>query len=227
VPMGVGFTKGVEEEQGCGWVFKKEHLRLGEVAGILRRINEDKKDNDRESGRRAHEFFLPNGSKILVGSFVHLRKEGLEGYVEDFASMVREIWNVTGDIGIEVLPVVPVVFNGLDEEGGRLLSGVKEWIRWMGRESGRVELVHLSETAGREEGEQSGEAVFLKPVGMLLRSQRKESMELGSRGNVLTALKGERMELHLRVAMPSKEISRLMGVVRGAGEGGREDEEER
>ncbi len=156
-----------------------------------------------------------------------MRKEGLEGYVEDFASMVREIWNVTGDIGIEVLPVVPVVFNGLDEEGGRLLSGVKEWIRWMGRESGRVELVHLSETAGREEGEQSGEAVFLKPVGMLLRSQRKESMELGSRGNVLTALKGERMELHLKEALPSKEISRLMGVVRGAGGGGREDEAER
>ncbi len=42
VPMGVGFTKGVEEEQGCGWVFKKEHLRLGEVAGILRRIKKVK-----------------------------------------------------------------------------------------------------------------------------------------------------------------------------------------
>ena len=38
----IGFTKVIEEGQGCGWVFKKEQLRLGEVAGILRRINLDK-----------------------------------------------------------------------------------------------------------------------------------------------------------------------------------------
>jgi len=78
-PTVVGYTKGVDEEHGCGWVLKKEHLRLGEVAGMLRRLNEDKKESDWEFGRRPHDFFLPNGSKILVGSYTHLRREGLDG----------------------------------------------------------------------------------------------------------------------------------------------------
>ena len=100
VPSGVGFTKGKEEEQGCAWVFKREHLRLGEVAGVLKRLNAAKQESDREGGRRPHEFFLPNGSKILVGSYSHLRKEGLDGYVEDFSQMVKDVWGVTGDTGI-------------------------------------------------------------------------------------------------------------------------------
>ena len=86
---------------------------------------------------------------------------------------------------MEVLPVVPVVFPGLDKEGGRLISGVRKWISWMGQEAGRVELLHLSETGGREEGEEAGGPVFVKPTGLLLRSQRKETKELGLRGNVL------------------------------------------
>jgi len=190
VPMGVGYTKGGDEDLGCAWIFKKEHLRLGEVAGILNRINKDKQENDKESGRRPHEFFLPNGSKILVSSYVHLRKEGLQGYMEDFASMVKEVWAVTGDCGVEVLPVVPVVFPGLDKEGGRLISGVRKWISWMSQEAGRVELLHLSGTGGREEGEEAGGPVFVRPTGLLLRNQRKESKELGQRGNVLSLVKG-------------------------------------
>ena len=73
----------------------------------------------------------------------------------------------------------------------------------------------------------------LASIIMLLRSQKRDSMELGNRGNVLTALKGERMELHLKEALPAREISRLMGVHSGAGgtgsgkDGGREDEAER
>jgi hypothetical protein len=95
----LGYTKSVEDEPRCGWVLKKEHLRLGEVAGMLRRLNEDKKESDWELGRRPHDFFLPNGSKILVGSYTHLRREGLDGYVEDFGQMVRDVWQVTGDRG--------------------------------------------------------------------------------------------------------------------------------
>ncbi len=43
---------------------------------------------------------------------MHLRREGLEGYIENFNAMVSEVFGVTGDIGIEVLRFVPVVFEG-------------------------------------------------------------------------------------------------------------------
>jgi hypothetical protein len=43
---------------------KKEHLALDEVATILRRINTEKREADRQGGRREHKFFMTNGSKI-------------------------------------------------------------------------------------------------------------------------------------------------------------------
>ena len=124
VPSAVGFTsKGGKVE--CSWVLKKEHLRLEEVAKLLGRINQEKKEWDRDCGRRGHDYFISNGSKVLVGSYTHLRKEGLEGYVTDFNNMVRDVWIAIGDIGVEVLPIVPIVYEGLDEKGGELLAGVK------------------------------------------------------------------------------------------------------
>jgi hypothetical protein len=68
VPIFCGHTRKGEEEPSCTWVFKKEHLALQEVAGILGRLNKDKQEYDRQQNRRPHEFFIPNGSKILVGS---------------------------------------------------------------------------------------------------------------------------------------------------------------
>jgi len=106
--------------------------------GILRRLNQEKVDSDLVAGRNPQEFFLPDGNKVLVGSYVNLRNEGLDGYVEEFGSMVRDIWRVTGDVGIEVLPCCPIVFDNLDREGGLLLSGIRSWIRWMSEESGRI-----------------------------------------------------------------------------------------
>jgi hypothetical protein len=55
---------------------------------------------------------------------------------------------VTGDIGIEVLPFVPVVFDGIDDVGRELIGGVKEWVKWIGKTSGRSEMERLSETGG-------------------------------------------------------------------------------
>ncbi len=40
--------------------------------------------------------------------------------------MVRERRDVTGDCGVEVLPVAPVVFEGLDRVGKELVTGIKE-----------------------------------------------------------------------------------------------------
>jgi hypothetical protein len=75
----------------------KEFLGLEEVGEILKKFDSEKKGWDREGGRRSHEFFIPNGSKILVGSYVQLRRDGV-----DF-NMVRDVFRVTGDVGIEVL----------------------------------------------------------------------------------------------------------------------------
>ncbi len=112
-------------------------MGLDEVAGLLKKINADKREFDKGRGKRIHDFFIPPGSKILVSSYVHLRREGLDGYISDFNKMVRGVWEVTGDTGIEVLPVCPVIFDGIDEIGGRLLSGLQDWIRWIGEEGGR------------------------------------------------------------------------------------------
>jgi len=227
-PMNVGFTKGLEEEMGCCWVLKKEHLRLGEVPGILRRLNQAKVENDREAGRMPHQFFLPNGSKVLVGSYVHLRKEGLNGYVEDFVGMCKEIWSVTGDTGIEVLPFVPVVYENLEKEGGLLLSGLRSWVRWLGEDTTREEIKRLSETGGREEEIcEEVEVIMYKPMGAVLRSQSVESKELGMRGNRLVMVKGERRELRLRRALPAKEILRLTNGGQLRDEGEEEGEEEK
>ncbi len=80
---------------------------------------------------------MPNASKILV---IHLRKVGQKGYISDFCNMGKNVLALTGDIGVEVLLVVPVVYEGLDVEGGRLVSEVKDWIEWIGEESGRGNL---------------------------------------------------------------------------------------
>ncbi len=66
--MTVGYTKmgGVDS---CAWVLKKEHLGLDEVAGILKRLNEEKREFDKGRGKRVHDFFIPPGSKVLVSSY--------------------------------------------------------------------------------------------------------------------------------------------------------------
>ncbi len=103
-------------------------MGLDEVSGILRKINLDKRADDRSKGKREHEFFIPNRSKILVASYVHLRKEGIEGYISDFNTMIKNIGGLTGNTGIEVLPVVPVVREGLDQVGRELIGMVREWV---------------------------------------------------------------------------------------------------
>ena len=95
------------------------------MVGVLKRLDEEKREWDKECGRRPHDLFIPNGSKILVGSYVHLRREGLEGYISDFNNLVKDIWTFTKDIGVEVLPYVPVVNEGIDALGGELLAGVR------------------------------------------------------------------------------------------------------
>ncbi len=140
VPSTVGYT-GSDRNGGrgdsCAWILKVEHLGLEEVSGLLKKINLDKKAADRANGKKEHDFFLANGSKILVASYVHLRKEGLDGYISDFNTMVKNMYGVVGKADVEVLPVVPVVREGFDKVGCELVSMLREWVDWVGKVSGR------------------------------------------------------------------------------------------
>jgi hypothetical protein len=70
-------------------------------------------------------FLLPNVSKILVKSYVHLHRDGLEGNMIDFNDMVRSMESMTRDTCIEILPVEPMVFDGLDKVGRELLVAIE------------------------------------------------------------------------------------------------------
>ena len=213
VPSAVGFTsKGGKVE--CSWIIKKEHLRLEEVARLLGRINQEKKEWDRDCGRRSHDYFIPNGSKVLVGSYTHLRKEGLEGYVTDFNNMVRDVWIAMGDIGVEVLPIVPVVYEGLDEKGGELLAGVKNWVEWVAEEKGREFIRELALTGGSETGWRECSGMIYRPcfASMMNKEKRKEGEdgEWSNRGNKVELIRGEKKEVMLRSLRPVKEIRKLL-----------------
>ena len=213
VPSVVGYTsKGKKVE--CSWVLKKEHLRLEEVAKLLGRINQEKKEWDRECGRKCHDYFIPNGSKILVGSYTHLRKEGLEGYVNDFNNMVRDVWIAMGDIGVEVLPIVPVVFEGLDKIGGELLAGVKNWVEWVAEVKGRESIKELARTGGVETDWRESSCLIYRPCFASMSRKEKvkerEDKEWSNRGNKVEMIRGEKKEVMLRSLQPSKEIRKLL-----------------
>jgi hypothetical protein len=136
----VGYT-GRDRNDGrgdsCAWILKIEHLGFEEVGHVLRKINEDKRAADKANGKRKHDFFMANGSKILVSRYIHLRKEGLEGYISDFNDMVKNVQVVVGNSDIEILPVVPVVREGMDVVGREMLTMLREWVDWIGVVSGR------------------------------------------------------------------------------------------
>ncbi len=72
-----------------------------------------------------------------MSSYVHLKREGLEDYVNDFNSMVKKnVVGITGDCAVEILPVVPVVFEGLDKVGSELNGGLRGWIEWIAEKRG-------------------------------------------------------------------------------------------
>jgi hypothetical protein len=220
VPSVVGHTDEGERESRCAWVLKKEHLALEEVAGILERVNKQKREADKKRGKRMNEFFVPNGSKVLVSSYVHVRREGLEGYVGYFNSMVRAVREVTGDCGIEVLPVAPVVFEGLDDTGKALIQGVREWIKWAGEKSGREEICALSETGERETEDDEEQTVIWRVTFMIAHGRQAGTNVLRERGNTLTFLREGRVEWKLKKAGLAREIQRLTG-----GDGNRQKED--
>ncbi len=169
---------------------------------------------------------MPAGSKILVGSYVHLRREGLEGYMDSFNNMVREVFSVTGDIGIEVLPFVPVVFDGIDEIGRGLIGGVQEWIKWIAEKSGRDEIAKLCETGGKENvTDLDATPTFWKPTFVFQHGMKSGVNVLVLRGNVLTMMGDDRKEVVFNKVGPVREIERLRDE-KMEGKGRENDDEE-
>ncbi len=120
------------------------------MIGILRKINLDKRASDRAHGKREHEFFFPNESKILVASYMHLRREGLEGNIGGFYTMVRNVSGVMGQEWIEVWPVVPLARKVIGLMWRELIGGVRERVQWIDEKSGRVSVENLVWKCGRE-----------------------------------------------------------------------------
>jgi len=190
-PMTVGRTIEVGKS-GCCWVFKREHLGLEEVGEVVRKINAGKREADKRVGRRQFDFFLPRGSKILVGSYVHLRMVGLEEYIVDFNKMVRDVWGVTGDNGVEVLPFVPVIMDEMDERGRELIAGLRDWIGWVGRRTERGAVRALAGTGGTEkEGMVSGSIQYV-PTFLTQKDKVSGGVGAGAQGRGGGSMEGER-----------------------------------
>ena len=149
----------------------------------------------------------------------------MEGYIGDFNNMVRDLWQTMGDIGVEVLPYVPVVYKGIDAVGGELLAGVKNWIEWMAEQQDRRSVNELAKTAGEEVGWRECSRVIYRLclVVMTNREKGKEGEERiwSNIGNRVEYVKGERREVELRCMQPAREIGRML---EEKGIGGMEEE---
>jgi hypothetical protein len=64
------------------------------------------------------------------------------------------VFQETGDIGVEVLPVVPVVFEGMDRLGRENITGLTHWVEWIriGKEKGRGSIEELAGKCGWNRG---------------------------------------------------------------------------
>jgi hypothetical protein len=209
-PTTVGYT-GKDRNEGrgdsCAWVLKVEHLGLDEVCKVLQKINQEKRVADRESGKREHDFFLSNGSKILVSSYTHLRKEGIEGYIRDFNQMVKNAQGVVGRADIEILPVVPVVREGVDKVGRLLLSMVGEWIDWIGVTSERESVRRLSGTGGREFDKLDEGSTFIWRPTFLMKVVNGTAGKVGE----VRMIEGVTTETVVRAACVTSELEKLRG----------------
>jgi hypothetical protein len=68
---------------------------------------------------------LAEGSKILVTSYAHLRREGIEGYILDFNNMIWDCSREILEFRIEILPYVPTVSSEIGVVGKMLTAGVQ------------------------------------------------------------------------------------------------------
>jgi hypothetical protein len=143
-----------------------------------------------------------------------LRREGIEGYIADFNDMVKKVQGVVGRAEIEVLPVVPIVREGLDRLGRELISMVREWVEWIGVVSGRESVMRLSGTSGREFEKEGEEKVFMWKPSFHMKTKDVRTGSLGA----LRLIEGGRMETVVRAACGSGELEKMQARKGGDGE---------
>jgi hypothetical protein len=63
--------------------------------------------------------------------------------------------------------------RGIDDVGRELICGVQEWVKWIGKTSGRCEIERLSETGGVDvERSGGGNVHFWRPSFMVLHGRQ-------------------------------------------------------
>jgi hypothetical protein len=142
---------------------------------------------------------------------VHLRREGLDGYIADFNNMVRDVWGVTGDSEVEILPVCPVKWKGLDKRGRELIHEVQDWIHWISGDGGKGAVGKLARAGGTEWEERSWKLETYKPGFLNLQAkQGGGNVEWKDRRNCLTFVREDRREVRLGMVRPSGELGKLV-----------------
>ena len=223
VPAVTGYTVQGKED-GCAWVFRKELLGLEEVPNILRKINEEKREWDRKGNRREHEFFVTEGSKVIVCSYAHLRKEGLEGYIHDFNSMIWNCGKEVGEKGIEILPCAPTITDDMDDVGKQLVVGLIDWIEWVAERTDRKEIVELGKTGGSDRNKSRKGLIGYRPSFVRMEEKVRKVGTKELKRYSLEMVKGERREIIDYMPNAPEEIR---GILEKRGKNMREDEEER
>jgi hypothetical protein len=207
VPSVVGYT--IEgKEECCSWVIKKELLSLDEVPVILRKLNQEKKEWDRMNKRKEHEYFLQEGSKVIVVSYAQLRRDGIEGYIQEFNNMLRECNREIVEYGIEILPAVPTIGAGIDELGRIMIAGIQDWIEWIADTTGRREIKELAKSGGMDKKQNQEGWIQYKPSFVKTEVRKDERSRVGKR--TLEMIRGERREIKVSVPTEPEEIGRIM-----------------
>jgi hypothetical protein len=153
-----------------------------------------------------------------------LRKEGLDGYIQDFNSMIWTCGKEVGEMRIEIVPCAPTITDELDDVRKQLVVGLIDWIEWITEKTGRKEILELARTGGKERNKERKGLISYKPSYVKTDEKvRKVGAKEVKRYN-LELIKGERREVIEYMPVAPEEIRELL---ERRGKNMREDEEER
>jgi hypothetical protein len=148
---------------------------------ILRKLNQEKREWDRMNKRKEHEYFLQEGSTVIVTSYAQFRRDGIEGYIQEFNNMVRECNREIVENAIEILPAVPTIGAGLDELGRIMIAGIQDWIEWIAEMTGRREIKELARSGGIDKKQNQEGWIQYKPSFVKTDMRKDDRSRVGKR----------------------------------------------